>query len=162
MTLQVFPLISNGDHTRDLYARFKTSEVLDQASFLPPFVLTDSHLLLICTGGEADIRIGHRLNHATLGKMYLILPGTAIEYTTDEVHPLQGIAIYFDMLKPLSEINKATSGSTVMEIYQKDYFVRRMPMSYRMNFFRNVPELPHSSMNASLYLKKIVHFVFRL
>lgn len=119
MTLQVFPLISNGDHTRDLYARFKTSEVLDQASFLAPFVLADSHLLLICTGGEADIRIGHRLNHATLGKMYLILPGTAIEYTTDEVHPLQGIAIYFDMLKPLSDINKATSGSTVMEVYQK-------------------------------------------
>ncbi|PJN60538.1 HTH-type transcriptional activator Btr [Paenibacillus sp. GM1FR] len=119
MTLQVFPLISNGDHTRDLYARFKTSEVLDQASFLAPFVLADSHLLLICTGGEADIRIGHRLNHATLGKMYLILPGTAIEYTTDEVHPLQGIAIYFDMLKPLSDINKATSGSTVREIYQK-------------------------------------------
>lgn len=119
MTLQVFPLISNGDHTRDLYARFKTSEVLNQASFLAPFVLADSHLLLICTGGEADIRIGHRLNHATLGKMYLILPGTAIEYTTDEVHPLQGIAIYFDMLKPLSDINKATSGSTVREIYQK-------------------------------------------
>ncbi|MCF7757165.1 AraC family transcriptional regulator [Paenibacillus xylanexedens] len=118
MTLQVFPLISNGDHTRDLYAKFKTSEVLNQASFLPPFVLADSHLLLICTGGEADIRIGHRLNHATLGKMYLILPGTAIEYTTDEVHPLQGIAIYFDLLKPLSNINKATSGSTVMEIYK--------------------------------------------
>nr|WP_272907720.1 AraC family transcriptional regulator [Paenibacillus xylanexedens] len=116
--MQVFPLISNGDHTRDLYAKFKTSEVLNQASFLPPFVLADSHLLLICTGGEADIRIGHRLNHATLGKMYLILPGTAIEYTTDEVHPLQGIAIYFDLLKPLSNINKATSGSTVMEIYK--------------------------------------------
>ncbi|MGV2965092.1 helix-turn-helix domain-containing protein [Paenibacillus sp. FSL L8-0435] len=118
MTLQVFPLISNGDHTRDLYARFKTSEVLNQASFLPPFVLTDSHLLLICTGGEADIRIGHRLNHATLGKMYLILPGTAIEYTTDEVHPLQGLAIYFDLLKPISDMNKTTSGSTVMEVYQ--------------------------------------------
>ncbi|MDT9722638.1 hypothetical protein QVE09_27410 [Paenibacillus sp. ClWae2A] len=88
MTLQVFPLISNGDHTRDLYARFKTSEMIDQASFFPPFVLTDTHLLLICTGGEADIRIGHRHNHAALGKMYLILPRTAIEYTPDEVNPL--------------------------------------------------------------------------
>ncbi|MGC5775527.1 AraC family transcriptional regulator [Paenibacillus pabuli] len=148
MSSKVLPMITTGDDTHDIYARFRQSEMIDhQASFTVSMHM-ERHLLLICTGGEADLRIGHRQNLATGGKMYLILPGTSMEYKVNESKPLQGLAIYFDLLKLLPLDNEVTTlrATSSVEMYQ-----RCMLRSSHMD------ELPYNNFNECVRVASLLH-----